>query len=77
MLSKSNKKIERKERAFQVFIRAKRLGKTNRYFSRIHRRSPASITLAFQGKIESLLNKIEKHISYLEQNNGGRDDTQE
>jgi len=64
-----NIKSERKKRAFDVFVRAKRLGKTNLYFSKIHRKSPAAITQALSGKNISLLNKIEKHIEILEKKN--------
>jgi len=64
-----NVKLERKKRAFDVFIRAKRLGKTNLYFAKIHRKSPASITQALAGNNISLLNKIEKHIEILEKKN--------
>lgn len=49
-----------------IFIRIKRLDKTQRYFATKFKRTPSQVSQAIRGRQPGLLKKILRHIESLE-----------
>lgn len=62
MKTDSEKQIIRQE----ITDRLDKLGKTQRYLSKVHKRTPQQITQALNGEQPGLLKRILSHIEKLE-----------